>query len=149
MIESEVIQLNHRAAQLDHAALVAYHFVGQHRMGILQYFKALFGQMMCDHARAGILEYLAAGDVIKVMVAVDHVLDGFVGDLADFIQIRLPAGGSAIGHGVGYDHAVVGDDENRLVIDVAKNVNAVRAIDLGDLNRRARGCLRKGGAGQK
>ena len=105
-------------------------------MRVLQDLEPLGGILMGDHACAGVLERLAACDVIEVDVAVDQILDRLVGDLLDLVDILLPAGRAAISDRVGRDHAVLGDDEHRLVIAIAENVDAFGAVDLLGLDLR-------------
>jgi hypothetical protein len=93
--------------------------------------------LVTDDARTRILERLAAGRVIEVVVAVDQVLDRLVGDLPDFVDVLLAAGRPAVGDRIGRDDAVLGDDEHRLVIAIAENINAVGTVDLGGLDLRS------------
>src|SRR5262249_29312605 len=86
---------------------------------------------------AGILERLAAGDVIVVVVAVDQELDRLVGHLLDLGGVVLAAGRPAVGDRIGRDHAVLGDDEHRLMVAVAEYVDVVGAVDLCGLELRA------------
>src|SRR5205823_6087116 len=80
---------------------------------------------------AGILERLAAGDVVVVMVAVHEVLDWLVGHLADFVDIRLHHFRPAIADGIRSDDAILRRDEHRLVVAGAEDVDILRAVDLG------------------
>src|SRR5262245_32195627 len=68
------------------------------------------------------------------MVAVDQILDRLVGDLLYLVDILLPAGRPAVGDRIGGDHAVVGDDEHRLMVAVAEDVDVVGAVDLFGLD---------------
>ena len=52
-----------------------------------------------DERRAQVLEGLAAGDVVVVVVAVDHVLDGRRRDLLDLGQVGLGGLGPEVGDG--------------------------------------------------
>ena len=92
---------------------------------------------------AGVLERLAAGDVVEVVVAVDQVLDRLVGDLLDLVDVLLPAGRPAVGDRIGGDHARIGDDEHRLMVAVAEDVDVVGAVDLGGLDLRPGGRRRR------
>ena len=118
--------------------------VGQHGIWVLQDGKPLFRSAVRDDSGAGILEGLAAGDVIEVVVAVDQVLDRLAGDLLDLVHIGLSARRPAVGDRIGGDHAGLGDDEHRLMVDVAEDVDVVGALDLGRLDRRA---TRRGAGG--
>ena len=91
---------------------------------------------MRDDGRAGILERLAARDVVVVVMAVDQVLDRRLGDLLDLVDILLSAGRPAVGDRIGGDDAVLGDDEHRLMVAVAEDVDVVGAFDLGGFDRR-------------
>ena len=88
-----------------------------------------------QNRRASILEGFATGDVVEVVVTVDQVPDRLVGDLFDFVNIRLSASWPAVSDWVGGNHSGVGDDEHRLVIDVAEDVDTVGAFNLGRLDR--------------
>ena len=90
-----------------------------------------------DDLGAGILERLAAGDVIEVMVAVHQELDRLVGDLLDLVDVLLAAGWAAVGDGIGRDHAGRRDDEHRLVVAVPEDVDVVGAVDLLGLDLRS------------
>src|SRR5262249_29872791 len=50
------------------------------------------------------------------------------------VDILLPAGRPAVGDRIGGDHAVVGDDEHRLMVAVAEDVDVVGAVDLFGLD---------------
>ena len=103
---------------------------------------------LCAMTRgAGVLECLAAGDVVEVVVAVDQVLDRLVGDLLDLVDVGLPAGRPAVGDRIGGDHAGLGDDEDRLMVDVAEDVDVVGALHLGRLDRWPCRCGRWRGLG--
>jgi hypothetical protein len=77
-----------------------------------------------------------------VMVAVDHVLDRLVGDLANLVKVLLSTIGPAVRHRVGDDHAFIGDDEHRLMIAIAKHIDTVGTRDLGGRHWRPRRLLR-------
>jgi hypothetical protein len=57
---------------------------------ILQGLEPRGGVLVRDDPGAGVLERLAAGDVVEVVMAVDQELDRLVGDLLDLVDI-LPA----------------------------------------------------------
>src|SRR5439155_4109462 len=117
---------------------------GQRRGRISENGEALLRSLVGDDFRAGILERLAGGDVVVVVMAVDEVLDRLVGDLPDLGDVSRPTGRTPIGDRVGGDHAVPGDDEHRLVIAVAEEVYAFRAVDLRRRDLRACRRLRPG-----
>ena len=135
VVEAEIVQLERGAAELDDL-LVADRLVGQRRVRILERLEPLRGVLVRDDRGAGVLERLAAGDVVEVVVAVDQVLDRLVGDLLDLVDILLPAGRPAVGDRIGGDHAVLGDDEHRLMVAVAEDVDVVGAVDLLGLDLR-------------
>ncbi|MCD9295934.1 hypothetical protein LUR18_25515 [Bradyrhizobium diazoefficiens] len=97
-------------------------------------------QPMRDEGGAEILEWLAAGDVVVVMMAVDDVFDRLVGDRLDRVDIGL--GGSQVGDRVGCDHALRRHHEHRLMAAIAEDVDIVGAVDLsgGGLRRGLREC---------
>ena len=136
VVEAHVVQLEHGAAELEGAALFEG-LVGQRRGRILDLLEALLGALVRDDLRAGVLERLAAGDVVVVVVAVDQVLDRLVGDLLDLLDVGHRRFRPPVGDRVGGDHAVLGDHEHRLVAAVAEDVDAVGAFDLGGLVQRA------------
>jgi len=91
-----------------------------------------------DDRRVG--EDLAAGDVVGVIVAVDHVPHGLVESLLDLVF--QPLRGAGVDR-IGDDHARRGDRENRVVVVVPEPVDLAR--DLRDLaDRRLRRLLREG-----
>ena len=111
--------------------------------GIFQHGKPLFGALVRDHPGAGVLERLAAGNVVVVMVAVDQILDRLAGDLLDLVDVGLAAGRPAVGDWIGRDHARLGDDEHGLVVAVAEDVDVVRALHFGRGKGRRRWRLRQ------
>src|SRR5215475_1246473 len=143
MIEAEIFQLERSAAELDRAAGIADDLIGERRVRILEHGEALLGPPMSDDGGAGVLERLAAGDVIVVVVAVDQELDRLVGHLLDLGNVVLAAGRPAVGDRIGRDHPVLGDDEHRLVVAVAEYVDVVGAVDLGGLDLRPLCLLRQ------
>jgi hypothetical protein len=135
MVGAEIAQLERGAAERNGLVGVE-RLVGQDRVGIAQRREPFRHPPVRDDARAGILERLAAGDVVIVMMAVDQIFDRLVGHLPDLVDIGLSAGRAPVGDRIGGDYAVAGDDEHRLVIDVAEDVDVVGALDLGGLDRR-------------
>ena len=129
--------------------LVVEGLVGQHRVRVLEHGQPLLGPLVRDDGGARVLERLAAGDVVVVVVAVDQVLDRLVGDLLDLVDVGLPAGRPAVGDRVGGDDARLGDDEHRLMVAVAEDVDVVGAFHLGRLDGwpGGRGRLRGLGSG--
>src|SRR5262249_14357037 len=97
--------------------------------------RTLLSPLVSNHGRASILEGFAAGDVIEVVVTVDQVLDRLIGDLLDFVDIRLSAGRPAVSDWVGGNHPGFGDDKHCLVVDVAEDVDVVGAFNLDGLDR--------------
>src|SRR5262245_11005554 len=103
---------------------------------------------MRDDSRALVLENLPARSVIVVMMTVDQVLDRSFCDLANFFQISLCRLRAAIADRVSDDHAGRRDDEHRLVILIAEDVDVVGAFDFGGCKHRLlRRCLRHCGCG--
>jgi len=127
VVEADVGHLQRRAAELD-GALLGEGLVGQRGGRVLDDREALLGLAVRDDLRARVLERLAAGDVVVVVVAVDEVLDRLVGDLPDLGHVRRAALRPAVGDRVGGDHTLGGDDEDRLVIAVAEDVDVVGAL---------------------
>jgi hypothetical protein len=76
MIKAEIFQLERSAAELDCAAGVADDLIGERSVRILEHGKLLLGPPVRNDGGAGVLERLAAGDVIIVVVAVDQNLMG-------------------------------------------------------------------------
>jgi len=117
--------------------LLPIDFLGQWRVRVGQRLEMGHDVLVRDDLGAGVLERLAAGDVIVVVMAVHQVLDRLVGDLLDLVDILLAALRPAVGHRIGRDHAILGDDEHRLMVAVAENVNVVGAVDLLGLDLRS------------
>ena len=86
MIEPDVVKLERRVSELDRAVLGEC-FVGQHGVRIFERGEPVLRMLVRDEFRAGVLERLAARDVIVVMMAVDHVLDRLLRDLFDLREI--------------------------------------------------------------
>jgi hypothetical protein len=72
------------------------------------------------------LNALAALDVVVMVMAVDQVFDRLVRHLLDLGNVVRAAGRLAVTDRIGGDHAVVGDDEHRLMVAVAEDVDVVR-----------------------
>ena len=89
---------------------------------------------MGDDSGTGIFERLPAGDVVEVVMAVNQVSDRPVGDFPDFGDVGSASLRSAVRHRIGGDDSVAGDEEHRLVIAVAEDVNVVGAVDFGRRN---------------
>jgi hypothetical protein len=86
MVEAEISQLERGAAELDRFVLID-RLIGKHRVRILNALEALFGFLVRHELGAGVLEWLAAGDVVEMVMAVNHVSDRLVGDLLDLVDI--------------------------------------------------------------
>ena len=102
---------------------------------------------MRDEHRTHVLERLAAGDMVVMMVAVNDVADRRVRDLADLGEVDLAALLVDEADRVGRDHAFGRDDEHRLVAHHAEDVDVVRDFRRGE--RRRRGPLLREGAGNE
>jgi hypothetical protein len=89
-----------------------------------------------DDRGPSVLECLAAGDVIVVMVAIDQIFDRLVGDLLDLVDVLLAAVWPTLGDRIGCDYAVLGDHEHRLMVTVAEDVDVISALDLRGLDLR-------------
>ena len=120
-------------------ALVVDRFVDRRDVGEIQLGQALLGALVRHEGRARILERLAAGDVIVVMVAVDHVADRRAGDLPDLVDIGGDRLRPVAADRVGGDDARGRHDEHRLMALVAEDVDVVGALDLGGGEQRRRG----------
>jgi len=119
-----------------------HRFVGQHRVRILERDEALARSLVRDERGAGVLERLAARDVVEVVVAVDHVLHRLARDLLDLVDVGHHRLRTPVADRVGRDHARGRDHEHRLGVAVAEDVNVVGAVDLGGRERRRRRLLR-------
>src|SRR6266404_9544008 len=104
MVEADVAQLERRVTERDRA-LGVYRLVRQDRVRILEYRQALLGPLVRNDRGAGVLEGLAAGDVIEVLVAVDQVLDRLARDLLDLVDVGYDGLRTAVTDRVGRDHA--------------------------------------------
>ena len=86
MIATREDEVEGRAPELDRALAVDDLIVNDD-VGGLELREPLLGTAVRNHGGAGILEHLAAGDVIVVVVTIDQVLDRGLGNLADLIQV--------------------------------------------------------------
>ena len=86
---------------------------------------------MGNEDRAGILEYLAAGYVVEVVMAVDNVLDRLVCDLADLVQEKLPSIGPTVGDRIGSNHTLGRDDKHCLVGAISEDIDIIGSLDPG------------------
>src|SRR5581483_967779 len=143
MIAPGVDQIERSAAELDRP-LAVHDLIRNHHVRSLELHKALLGAAMGDHCSAGILEHLAAGNVVVVMVAVDQVLDRRLRDFADFVEVGLGCLRAAVADRVGDDHACRRDNEHGLMVLVAENVDVVGAVDLRSLEHRPLRLRRRG-----
>jgi hypothetical protein len=90
-----------------------------------------------DELGAKILEWLAAGDVVVMMMTVDHVLDRLVRDFLDLVDINRDRLGPRQPDRVRRDDSRGRDAEHRLAVLVAEDVDVIRALDLGGRERGA------------
>ena len=146
MVEPEIGELQRGAAELDGLGLVEG-LVGHHHVGVLGLRQMSLGVLVRDHARAGVLERLAAGDVVEMVMAVDQILDRLVGDLLDLVDVVGHAFRPLVADRVGGNDAILGDDEHRLGAAIAEDVDAVGALHLGGRERRLLLLLRHGRRG--
>src|SRR5215510_9159055 len=135
VIEAEIGELQRGATELDRLGRVEG-LVDRHHQRILQLVEPLLGAFVRNHASAGVLEGLAAGNVVEMMVAVDQIADRLVGDLLDLIDVVLHALRPRIADRISGDDAGRRDDEHRLRAAVAEDVDALGALDLGGRERR-------------
>jgi hypothetical protein len=80
---------------------------------------------------AEILERLAAGDVVVVMVAVDHVPDWRRSDFLDLVDVGGDGVRAVQPDRVGRDDALGRDHEHRLMATETEDVDVVGPVDLG------------------
>ncbi len=92
VVQAEVRQLQRGVAERDRPAGI-HRLVGQDRVRILEHGQPLGRPLVRDDRGAGVLERLAARDVVEVVVAVDQVLDRLVGDLLDLVDVGRAACG--------------------------------------------------------
>ena len=92
MIEAEVSQLERGPPKRDRSVVIDS-LVGNHRVRVLETLETRLGLFVRDERGTGILERLAASDVVEVVVAIDHVPDRLVRDLLDLFYIGFTACG--------------------------------------------------------
>src|SRR6516165_182205 len=90
----------------------------------------LLGIFVCDDDRALVLERLAAGDVIKVGVAVDQIFYRPISDLFDLGEIGRHRLWAKTADWVGCDHAHGRDYKHRLMTLISKEIDVVRTVDF-------------------
>ncbi len=139
MVLADPVQFERSAAERE-GLLVADRLVGNDDVGILARGQMGLGVLLGDEGRAHVLERLAAGDMVEVDVAVDHVFDRRLADRLDGVDIGLRR--PPFADRVGRDHAVRRDDEHRLVTHIAEDVDVIGPIDLGGGGRRLLGLRR-------
>ena len=145
MVLAEIKQFERGAAEFDLAAAVIDDEVGNDDVRPFALLDQRLGILVGDEDGAEVLERLAAGDVVEMAVAVDHVADGRLGDLADLADIGGRRG-PALADRIGGDDAVGRDDEHRLMALITEHVDVVGAGDLG--GREQRRCRGLGVRGQ-
>src|SRR5262249_22870772 len=143
MILADIVEFERGATERD-VPLAANYLVGNDHVIGLERSNAGLGVGVGDKGRAEILECLAAGDVVEMAVAVDDVLDRRLGHGLDRVDIGLCR--PALADWVGRNHPRGRDDEHRLMVAVAKDIDVVG--DLGGGERRRRGLLRLHGGGE-
>jgi hypothetical protein len=124
VIAPRVVQLDAHAAELDGAELV-HRLVGDHDVGVAQRLEPRLRVAVRDDRGAGLLEGLAAGDMVVVVMAVDQILDRRLRDLADLREIRGRCLRPQERDRVGGDHAFRRHHEQRLVELVAEQEHVV------------------------
>ena len=87
MVLAEIEQLERGATELDLAAVIVNNEIRNDDVGVLARLDQFLGPPMRDEGGTEVLEGLAAGNVVEVAVAVDHVFDRRLGNLADFRDI--------------------------------------------------------------
>src|SRR5688572_8991208 len=135
MVGSDISQFERRSAQYD-GSLAIDGFVRQDGVRLVADLEALLCSSVCHNARAGLLECLATGYVIEVVVAVNQIADRLVGNLADFRQVLRATLRAAVTDRIRHDDTVVGDDEHRQAVGVAKGIDVLCSLDPGGLNCR-------------
>ena len=130
MISAGVDQFQRRAAQLDRA-LADHHFIGNQDVRGLERRQTLLGALVRDDPGAGILERFASGSVVIMVVAVDQIFDGLIGNFLDLGDIGYRRLRAPVADRIGGNHAGRRDDEHRLVILIAEDINVVGPFNLG------------------
>ena len=135
VIETDKAELQRGPAERDGAVGIDG-LIGQRCVRILEDFQPLFGALVCDDGCAGILERLAAGNMVEMVMTVDQVADRGLRDLPDLGDVVLRSGRPAIGNRIGRNHPIRRDDEHRLVVAIAENVDVLGSVNLPGLDRR-------------
>src|SRR5262245_35431450 len=133
MILADIVELERGATERD-VPLAADYLVGDDHVVGLKRCNAGLGVRVGDKGRAEVLEWLAAGDVVEMAVAVNDVLDRRLGHGLDRVDIGL--GRPTLADWVGGNHARGRDDEHRLMIAIAKDIDVVRDLGGGEWRRR-------------
>ena len=144
VIFSHIDQFEIGAAERDRA-LVVDGFIDRHDVGAVHPSDGLLGEPVRHEGRAGVLERLAAGDVVGMAVAVDDVADRRLRDFPDFGEIGIRCR-TVLADRIGGDDSLRRHHEHGLMALVAEHVDVVG--DLGGCEGRLRGllCLGRGGA---
>ena len=137
MVTADIDQFEHGVAELDRLLvidhLVGHHDVGRQRVLLLQFEQTLLGAPVRDEDGAEILERLAAGDVIVMVMAVDDDLIGSsVTALIASMHGFCPA---QVGNGISGNDALRRHDEHRLMTAIAEDVDVVGALHFLGRNR--------------
>jgi len=143
MILADIVELERGAAECD-IPLTVDNLVGDDHVIGLERGDAGLGVRVCDKGRAEVFERLAAGDVVEMAVAVNHIFDRRFGHGLDRLDIGLRR--PPLANRVGRDHARGRDDEHRLVVAVAKDIDVVGDLGGGERRRSGLLCLRRDGA---
>ena len=123
-----IVELERGATECD-VPLTADNLIGDDHVIGLERGDAGLGVRVGDKGRAEVFERLAAGDVVEMAVAVNHIFDRRFGHGLDRVDIGLRR--PPLADRVGRDHARGRDDEHRLVAAEAEDVDVVGALDLG------------------
>src|SRR6516165_10705060 len=122
MVASDIGQFEPGASKADHAG-IADTAIRQDRIRIIERREALLDILMRNEGGPKRLEWLAAGDVIVMMMAVDHVLDRFIRDFLDLVDVSRNGLRTGKSDRIGHDYSIFRNDEHRLMIGVAVYVN--------------------------
>src|SRR5262249_42650854 len=142
MILADIVELKCSATERD-VPLAADNLVGVDDVIGLKCCTAGSGVRAGDKGRAEVLEWLAAGDVFEMAVAVNDVLDRRLGHGLDRVDIGLCR--PTLADWVGGNHARGRDDEHRLMVAIAKDIDVVRDLGGGEWRRSWLLRLRRGG----